>query len=199
MAHPFLVNESDPPSKRRILTEALRLFVEHGVDGTTVRDIARAGGYTNPALFKFFATKEQLALHLFGRCYARLYDRAALACAPGRPSRERLGSLLDAFAALLDGEPEVFLYVQDNLRVYWPRLSPAERERSIIELLRALLRDGAAEGEVTTDVPIDLMVAAISGTVAQYARMRHFGELSSEEVRTALKLLITRMITAGEP
>ncbi|GIH91224.1 TetR/AcrR family transcriptional regulator [Planobispora siamensis] len=199
MAHPFLVSESDPPSKRCILTEALRLFVEHGVDGTTVRDIARASGYTNPALFKFFASKEQLALHLFGRCYGRLYDRAALACAPGRPFGERLGSLLDAFATLLDGEPEVFLYVQDNLRVYWPRLSPAERRDSLIELLRALLRDGVAEGEVTTAVPVDLMVAALSGTVAQYARMRHFGELSSEEVRAGLNPLITRMIAAREP
>ncbi|MBG0827597.1 TetR/AcrR family transcriptional regulator [Planomonospora sp. ID67723] len=194
MADPFFVDERDPPSKRRILTEALRLFVERGVDGTTVRDIARASGYTNPALFKFFATKDELALHLFGRCYAHLHDRAALACAPGRPFDERLGSLLRAFGAILDGEPEAFLYVQDNLRIYWPRLPPAERKASLIELMRALLRDGVAEGRVTASVPTDLMVAAISGTVAQYARMRHFGELSSEEVDTALKPLISRMI-----
>ncbi|GAA3135015.1 TetR/AcrR family transcriptional regulator [Streptosporangium carneum] len=190
----FLADDRDPPSKRRILVEALRLFVEHGVDGTTVRDIAKASGYSNPALFKFFASKEDLALHVFGRCYTRLSERASLAVAPGRPFGERLGSLMRTVGRILEEEPEVLLFVQDNLRVYWPRLTEAERRTSLIEVLRGLLRDGAASGEVTTTISIDLLVAALSGTVAQYARMRHFGELSSDKALSALEPLVMRMI-----
>lgn len=159
-----------------------------------MRDIARASGYSNPALFKFFASKEELALHLFGRCYTRLGERASLAGAPGRPFGERLGSLMRTFGQILDEEPEVLLFVQDNLRVYWPRLTPAERKTSLIGLLRGLLGDGVASGEVTTAISVDLLVAALSGTVAQYARMRHFGELPPGTASSVLEPLVIRMI-----
>jgi AcrR family transcriptional regulator len=52
----------DAPAKKKILTEALRLFVRDGLCETSIRDIARATGYTNPALFKHFASKERLAV-----------------------------------------------------------------------------------------------------------------------------------------
>ncbi|MEV7005324.1 TetR/AcrR family transcriptional regulator [Streptosporangium sp. NPDC051022] len=194
-AESFLADDRDPPSKRRILVEALRLFVEQGVDGTTVRDISRASGYSNPALFKFFASKEELALHLFGRCYTHLGERASLACAPGRPFGERLGSLMRTFGQILEEQPQVLLYVQDNLRVYWPRLTEAERGTALIEVLRGLLRDGVASGEVTTTISIDLLVAALSGTVAQYARMRQFGELPPGTASSVLEPLFIRMIS----
>ena len=51
----------DPPSKRKILQAALHLFVQRSVDGVTVREIAAEAGYTNPALFKYFPTKEAAA------------------------------------------------------------------------------------------------------------------------------------------
>ncbi|MFI7536202.1 TetR/AcrR family transcriptional regulator [Streptosporangium sp. NPDC049376] len=191
----FLVDDRDPPSKRRMLVEALRLFVERGVDGTTVRDIAAASGYSNPALFKFFASKEELALHLFARCYTRLGERAASATAPGRPFGERLDALMRAFGELLDEEPEVLLFTQDNLRLYLPRLSAEERGPSLLGLLRGLIGDGVASGEVTAEIPVDLLVAALSGTVAQYARMRHFDELPRGAAPAALRPLVTRMIT----
>ncbi len=70
----FLLAEADPPSKREILRCALSLFVRDGLSETSIRAIARATHYTNPALYKFFPSKEALALHLFERCYAHLFE-----------------------------------------------------------------------------------------------------------------------------
>src|SRR5690242_12675188 len=75
---PYLTVD-DPPSKRKILQTALRLFAAKGVEAVTVRHIAAEAGYTNPALFKYFATKDDLAIYLFERCYARLFDDLKLA------------------------------------------------------------------------------------------------------------------------
>jgi AcrR family transcriptional regulator len=74
---PFYIREDDPPAKRQILRAAMKLFSAHGLDATSIRDIARESGYTNPALYKHFAGKEELALHLFETCHRRLWGGKA--------------------------------------------------------------------------------------------------------------------------
>ena len=77
MAHtlPFFVREEDPPAKRQILRAAMTLFSERGLAGTSIRDIARESGYTNPALYKHFASNDELALYLFETCHRRLWAK----------------------------------------------------------------------------------------------------------------------------
>ena len=57
-ASPFFVSEDDPPAKRAIITAALELFATKGVDGVSIRDIAAASGFSNPAMFRHFESKE---------------------------------------------------------------------------------------------------------------------------------------------
>jgi AcrR family transcriptional regulator len=71
----FYVREDDPPAKQEILRAAMKLFSERGFDATSIRDIARESGYTNPALYKHFASKEDLALHLFETCHRRMWAK----------------------------------------------------------------------------------------------------------------------------
>jgi len=69
---PFYIREDDPPAKRQVLRAAMKLFSERGLAATSIRDIARESGYTNPALYKHFASKEEMALHLFETCHRRM-------------------------------------------------------------------------------------------------------------------------------
>src|SRR5438034_7729582 len=68
---PFYISENDPPAKREILRAAMKLFSERGLAATSIRDIAQESGFTNPALYKHFVGKEELALHLFETCHGR--------------------------------------------------------------------------------------------------------------------------------
>ena len=65
---PYLAQD-DAAARAASLCAALRLFVRQGIDATSVRDIAAGSGFTNPAIFKHFDSKEALALCLFERCY----------------------------------------------------------------------------------------------------------------------------------
>jgi AcrR family transcriptional regulator len=191
----FFIADQDPPSKQSILRAALKLFVRHGLDGTNVRMIGDEAGYTNPALFKFFASKDALALYLFERCYGRLYSAVERA-ATGKPFDEALGAVLDAFLGEMTEDLEAVLFVQDTLRELWPRASPSIRKRSIIGVLHALfrrgLREGAVEGYRSPDVP----VAALVGLLAQFGRMAYFGEIEGPAARWRkdLELALTRMV-----
>jgi AcrR family transcriptional regulator len=189
------VSETDPPSKQGILRAALALFVRHGLARTNVRMIGKTAGYTNPALFKFFASKDALALYLFERCYTRLYSTVKRAASQG-PFDEALGSVLDAFLAAMDEDLEAVLFVQDTLRELWPRVPAPLRKRSILALLRALFRRGRRERAVDSFVSLDIPVAALVGLVAQFGRMTYFGEIQGPARRwkPELERLVLRMV-----
>lgn len=198
-SRPWLRAPDDPPSKQAILDAALRLFVRHGRSGTSIRMIGDEAGYTNPALFKFFPGKDALALHLFARCYARLHDRVAAAVAEADGFSRALDGTLDAYLAQLDEDLEAVLFVQEALRELWPRLPAAARRRSILRLLRDLVRRGEQEGRVTGYRSERIPVAAIVGLLGQLARMAYFGEIAlpARRHREELRRAIDRMLGGG--
>jgi AcrR family transcriptional regulator len=52
-------------TKERILKAALELFQQHGLEGTTTKQISRRAGIAEGTLFNYFKTKEDLALFFF--------------------------------------------------------------------------------------------------------------------------------------
>ena len=174
---PFFVSPDDPPSKREILKAALALFTEHGLDGVTIRDIAARSGYTNPAIFKFFAGKDALAEHLFVACYRELSTRFAATEQPGRNFRHNLRALLEEFSAVLDHELDAFLFVTDNVRRLWPRVGRHLRGASLLGIVMRLVEQGRRDDEVSRTIEPKLLMAGIAGTLSQIARLVYFGEL----------------------
>jgi AcrR family transcriptional regulator len=173
-------SSGDPLSKQKILRAALHLFAQRGVHAVTVREIAAEAGYTNPALFKFFATKDALAMHLFERCYLQLFEKLRDACKGRSSFEDRLEAILEVFFSQIEHDADAFLFIQDHVRVMWPHVSRKIRKKSILSLIRSVLQQGVRKGEVIGGLDIDLLVAAITGTLQQYARMVQFGEFKGQ-------------------
>lgn len=191
----FFIDVDDPPSKQGILQAALALFVAHGVAGTNIRMIGARAGYTNPAMFKFFESKDALALYLFERCYGRLYGAVERATR-GRGFGQALAGILDAFIDAMDDDLEAVVFVQDSLRELWPRLPAAARKRSILREVRRVFDEGLARGEVAGFASSDVPVAALVGTTAQLGRMLYFGEIEgpARRLRGELDRALARVI-----
>jgi AcrR family transcriptional regulator len=171
---PFFVSELDSPAKRAILMAALRLFAARGVDGVTIRDIAAEAHFTNPALFKHFASKEALARALFEACYRRL--AMALTAPVGRGE----ATLRDRFAAALaviEQSPESIHFVLENLRRYWPGLPEDARGAALPASVRRLIEAEQKAGRLRAGLDPRLATVVMLGALAQVARMAQFGEL----------------------
>src|SRR6516225_1030907 len=112
---PFFLSENDPPAKQAILSAALELFATRGVDGVTIRDIAAETGFTNPAMFRHFKNKEEMAQSLFEVCYRRLAHGFQQ---PG----VTLEAVLERALALIEESSESVHFVVENLRRYWRAL-----------------------------------------------------------------------------
>ena len=118
---PFYIREDDPPAKRQILRAAMKLFSERGYAATSIRDIAKESGYTNPALYKHFASKEELALHLFETCHRRMWTRCHAAVASADGFGDKLKGYIGQWLELVDEHPEVVAFLSDSARVLWPK------------------------------------------------------------------------------
>lgn len=188
---PFFLDPGDPPSKRQILVAALDLFANKGLCETTVRDIANASGYTNPALFKFFPSKDALAAALFERCYLHLLDALTEAVSPNQSFPVNVRATVDTFMRVMTETPTVFLFVHDHLRQLLPRLSKKTRQRSLVGVFRNVVEWGIAEGSVPPHAQVTLVVAGIMGLLTQFARMSSFGEFSGAPDRWAPSLART--------
>jgi AcrR family transcriptional regulator len=172
---PFYIRESDPPAKREILRAAMKLFSQHGLAATTIRDIARESGFTNPALYKHFSSKEELALYLFETSHRRLWSRCQAAIASATDFGGKLENYIGEVLSLVDEHPEAMAFLSENARVLWPKAGPAVRRQTMIGMARSLM--SAAPRAAKGSVHPDIAAASLQGTLAELARMIQVGAL----------------------
>lgn len=173
----FYLQSDEAPSKRAILRAALSLFATRGIAATSVREIARKAGYTNPALYKFFEGKMELASCLFDRCYAHLQSEVTVAVGhDDRPLSERITSLVAAYVRLLDEELDAVVYVHEALRLFW---NPEAGKGSVFSIVRSLIANAVKRGEVAAEADPALLATVTLGALAQFARSVQYGEISS--------------------
>ena len=76
-------------TKARVERAALTLFVARGVAETTTKEIAMAASIAEGTIYRYFPSKEQLALDLFLAITARLPRRSARRSEPPRACAPR--------------------------------------------------------------------------------------------------------------
>ena len=182
MTLPFYTAEDDPPAKREILRAAMKLFSERGLAATSIRDIADESGYTNPALYKHFASKDELALHLFETCHRRMWARCNAAIASAKSFDERLEAYVGRWLEFVDEHPEVVAFLSDSARVLWPKASPTVRRQTMIGLARSLVLEAPRRRGASAVNP-DVAAASLQGTLGELTRMLQVGVLDGPAVR----------------
>ena len=175
---PYFVFANDPPAKRSIVLSAMELFATHGVDGVTVRDIAAHSGFSNPAIFKHYKTKDELARSLFKTCYACL---ASIMLAPAADLRQVIADALN----LIEASPDSVHFVLENLRRFWRDMRGETQASGLPGAMRRLIERAQAAGQMRPGIDAQLAAALVLGMLAQITRMAHFGELSRRPTELA--------------
>ena len=160
-------------TRARIEAEALRLFAEKGVDGTTIRDLALAVGVADAALYRYFASKEEIASQIFLTHYGALAKAIARIGAEPLPFRGKIGALVDLLCGLFDDHPDVFSFILLNQHAH---LRYVNEEANAVESLRSIMRDAIAAGEMALG-DADLASAMALGAVLQPCVFKLYGRL----------------------
>ena len=185
---PFYIRETDPPAKREILRAAMKLFSERGLAATSIRDIARESGYTNPAMYKHFGSKEELALYLFETSHRRLWSRCHAAIESATDFDGKLENYIAEVLSLVDEHPEAMAFLSENARVLWPKSGSAVRRQTMIALARTLMSGAPHAGKRST-AHADVAAASLQGTLAELARMIQVGALRGPAIKWKSELV----------
>ncbi len=173
------------------MVEALRLFTRKGLCETTIRDIAAASGYTNPALYKHFASKDELALQLFIACYREGMRVLDAAVAGASDFESKLRAFVAAYAASFDTNPDAAVFAGQHLGRFWPQVPRSLKQRTIITQIRELVRLGQAEGRVPPVEDVEMRVVTVAGAIGQLGRLVYLRGLPGPASRYADELADT--------
>jgi len=201
--------------RERVMAAARSAFFELGLEGASLREIAKRAGYTPGAIYSYFDSKEAVYGALLGESLERLnaavaQQLAAAADAAGRSDPHSAGVRAGARAQLRAGATAFFDYYLQNpgdlaLGFYLfnglrPRgLTPGLNERLNARLRdawapvhRSLLQLGVTDDEAQTEIAA--LFAQVSGLLLlnHTGRMRMFRRESKALFERYLDCLLAR-------
>lgn len=164
-----------PPLKKEgIERAALELFVEKGVDGTSIRDIAERAGATEGAMYRHHRSKDDLVRALFFRHYASFARLIVEFSATRQPFAEIIPRLVHAFFEFYDRDPAIFQFV---MLVRHHLLEEVRADDSNpVEVLARFVNDAAMRGEIRVEDPA-LTTQLLLGMVMQPPVAMQYGRL----------------------
>lgn len=155
-----------PPAIASKLPAAAAVFAEHGVDGTSIKDVSELIGVPRATLYYYFAGKEDILAFLLQSLLDDIARRVADALASGDAAIHRLRAVLATQLEVLGANPDAAQLLVANLgRV--GRLSDIASavDAAFHEPVRDLLAAGAADGSLRP-VNVERTASAIFGAVA---------------------------------
>lgn len=122
-----------------------------GYAAVTLRDVARAGGLSDGAIYKYFASKEKILLAYYGAKMENLRaEGALLAKKPSHTLVDRLQALLEFQIGQYEGEKDFLektfhpTFIAASLM--WSEV--AAMRKAYLETVGAFMKDAQAKGEI---------------------------------------------------
>jgi AcrR family transcriptional regulator len=150
----------------RIVHAARKRFLHDGVDGASLRDIAKAAGTSIGMIYYYFPTKDDLFFAVVEEMYARLLPDLERALAADAPVETRLRRMFTRMSQMSEDE---FVVIRLALREIM--VSSKRRQRLIqrmfgehghVPLLLGALADGMAQGTIVPRPPIVMGMASFA-------------------------------------
>ena len=158
-------------TRKRLVTEARRLFAEIGYDATTNRLVADAVGITTGAIYHYFPSKKDMYLAAFAEVQEMVYGALETAAGSHDSFAGKFSSILDELANISKQEPSFIGFVVGVA-------AESQRHPELIQDLRSLrmrtvmflheiceeaVRKGEVNEGITGQVLHDMIDVVISG------------------------------------
>jgi len=184
--------------KDKVDEAAVGLFAARGVDGVSIAEIAAAAGVSQGALYRHYASKEELAWMLFSTAYLRTAGELDHIRSRHRDFAGQVTAMVTHFCRLYDAAP-LFRFMLISQHDLLPRLT--REQRTTVDAVADTVAAAVQAGEIAA-VDSAAAAAVIIGIVLQTAIFHIYGKLSGglTERASALACAAIAAVTAlAEP
>ena len=164
-------------TKARLQRAALTLFVARGVAETTTKEIAMAASVAEGTIYRYFPSKEQLALDLFLGHHRALAEALIEAQRPAKGLRARIEAIVRCYCEWADRDWTLFAYHLLNQHSFLIQV-PEDTPNPV-----AVVRDVIGQAMKAGEIPrrnVDLAAASAIGVVLQAATYKVYGRFTGD-------------------
>ncbi len=161
-------------TRARLEREAMRLFVEKGVAETSTRDVAKAAGVAEGAMYRHFTGKEDLVASLFLAHYLEFAQVLERLQADASGTQAKLDAMIREFCRFFDRDQVLFRFL---LFVQHGHLAKVPRDAATpVDVIRDVIAAGMRKGEIAK-ANVELATAMVMGLVLQAATAIVYGRI----------------------
>jgi AcrR family transcriptional regulator len=164
-------------TKARLERAALTLFVARGVAETTTKEIAMAASVAEGTIYRYFPSKEQLALDLFLRHHRGLAEALVEAQRPAKGLRARIEAIVRCYCEWADRDWTLFAYHLLNQHSFL--IQVPDDATNPVAVVREVISQAMKAGEIPRR-NIDLAAASAIGVVLQAATYKVYGRFTGD-------------------
>lgn len=182
-------------TKERIERTALRLFVEQGVTETSIKEIARAAGISQGAMYNHYVSKEDLAWSLFAENFSDIGQELRRRAREHTTIEARLKAMVAHVFASFDRDWLRVSYVFAVRHLHLGRVT--RKLGNPYMVFRTVIAEAIKRGEIPRQDP-ELATSLVTGAVIQVIDTRILGRIAgpladrSDEVASACMRLLRR-------
>lgn len=170
--------EPQSTHRKNISRVAEVLFMEKGIENTSMNDIAKEAGYSKATLYVYFKNKEELVSVLVLESMQKLYEYISQALAQSDHTRECYREICHALLKYQEEYPLYFNMVIETIDIdlQSDHFLPEEKETFLVgeqinDLLIEFLEKGIAAGEIRSDIEILPTIFSFWGMVSGFIQM----------------------------
>ncbi len=180
--------------KGDLLQASIELFAARGYHAVSVRDIAKAAGVSEAALYKHFKTKEEMALYIFTMIITYYTGRLTAIDAKTRGTAEKLCRVVDVTYELFEEHPAEIKVALLSQYIFWDQVKEQIKPHFV---LKKILKEGMEKGEIPRQ-PVYLWISLFSGLMLK--PLEHYQYFSDElpglpEIRTQVKDMLHKLLS----
>jgi AcrR family transcriptional regulator len=181
--------------RARLIAAAEKLFAAHGVNGITMREIARAVGYSQTAAYRYFANKEEIVAAVRTAALNRFCHRLEAAFNGASGARARSRAVGQAYLKFAEDEPDAYRLIFNSNFLTTASSDFTQALDRLFGTMTGYVKDLIAEGQIEGDA---FELGKAFQTATHGVVMMHLGGVfPTIDARDALHRSTMRLIYRG--
>jgi AcrR family transcriptional regulator len=160
-----------------VMRAALRLFMKKGIDGTTIKDIAREAKVAEGTLYRHYKGKDDLAWHLFRAPLQQFTKDLESKVFAEQTAEGRIRRFVEESFAAYESDPELYTYL--ILREHGELDNYAKDDAHPGHIVIRIIEEGQKSGELKAGNPYVLGSLFVGGVI-RVAVVKMYGSIRED-------------------